>query len=267
MQRRGRHSRQPPFSFSGQCPKPMRSKAELRPSESVLQTRNSAAGRRRFGLRWQSAAATPLSERGPPSESGMALRFPPQSISCGCVAAHLPPGKRVRGNPARAKRAGLRAGRCGKSMDFLPIATGANPEGCQKVAGGRPGQGGNDHRKTCIGSAHPGGVPDVALIRSTPARMTGRSEISLAPQPGCRSTPAPLSGGRLPQDPRRPATTLCQPFGLARPECPISSGPAESAILLATPPIGATPLSWGKSEILHFRQIVWPFSPPADIYT
>ena len=31
------------------------------------------------GLRWQSAAATPLSERGLGSESGVALRFPPQS--------------------------------------------------------------------------------------------------------------------------------------------------------------------------------------------
>ena len=57
----------------------MRCKTGVQPSESVLQTRSAAAGRRRFGLRWQSAAATPLSERGPGSKSGVALRFPPQS--------------------------------------------------------------------------------------------------------------------------------------------------------------------------------------------
>ena len=45
---------------------------------------NSARGQQTLGLRWQSAAATPLSERGPASESGVALRFPPHSIPCGC---------------------------------------------------------------------------------------------------------------------------------------------------------------------------------------
>jgi hypothetical protein len=32
-----------------------------------------------FGLRWQSAAATPLLESGNNCQSGVALRFPPQS--------------------------------------------------------------------------------------------------------------------------------------------------------------------------------------------
>jgi hypothetical protein len=32
-----------------------------------------------FGLRWQSAAATPLFDCGPSFQSGVALRFPPQS--------------------------------------------------------------------------------------------------------------------------------------------------------------------------------------------
>ena len=32
-----------------------------------------------FGLRWQSAAATPLSDRAHTFQSGVALRFPPQS--------------------------------------------------------------------------------------------------------------------------------------------------------------------------------------------
>jgi hypothetical protein len=37
-----------------------------------------------FGVRWQSGAATPLSESGPRSQSGVALRFPPHSKSCCC---------------------------------------------------------------------------------------------------------------------------------------------------------------------------------------
>ena len=39
----------------------------------------------------------------------------------------------------------------------------ANPQGCQKVAGGRSGQGGNDHRKAVSESEHPGGVPELHL--------------------------------------------------------------------------------------------------------
>jgi hypothetical protein len=35
--------------------------------------------RENFGLRWQSAAATPLFDCGPSFQSGVALRFPPQS--------------------------------------------------------------------------------------------------------------------------------------------------------------------------------------------
>ena len=61
-----------PPTRGGQCPKALRSTTGVQPTESVLQTRNSAAGRRSFGLRWQSAAATPLSERGPGSKSGVA---------------------------------------------------------------------------------------------------------------------------------------------------------------------------------------------------
>jgi hypothetical protein len=36
-------------------------------------------GTENFGLRWQSAATTPLSVRQEASKSGVALRFPPQS--------------------------------------------------------------------------------------------------------------------------------------------------------------------------------------------
>ena len=53
----------------------------------VLQSCNFAQGRQRSGVRWQSAAATPLFERGPASESGVALRFPPHSKPCGCGAS------------------------------------------------------------------------------------------------------------------------------------------------------------------------------------
>jgi hypothetical protein len=64
-------------------PRPQDHKSGVRPSESVLQSCNFAHGRQRFGVRWQSAAATPLFERGPASESGVALRFPPHSKPCG----------------------------------------------------------------------------------------------------------------------------------------------------------------------------------------
>jgi hypothetical protein len=36
-----------------------------------------------FGLRWQSTAATPLFDCGPSFQSGVALRFPPQSKKFG----------------------------------------------------------------------------------------------------------------------------------------------------------------------------------------
>ena len=45
---------------------------------------------------------------------------------------------------------------------MLPAETEANPEGWQKVAGGRSGKGGNDHRKACFMFAHPGGLPDAS---------------------------------------------------------------------------------------------------------
>jgi hypothetical protein len=74
-------------------PKARRSKIGVQPSGTVLQIRNSEAGRQSFGLRWQSAAATPLSECGPASESGVALRFPPQSKSASVMRNNL----RIRG--------------------------------------------------------------------------------------------------------------------------------------------------------------------------
>ena len=40
-----------------------------------------------FGLRWQSAAATPLWNTDQRCKSGVALRFPPHPKKFGCVAA------------------------------------------------------------------------------------------------------------------------------------------------------------------------------------
>jgi hypothetical protein len=42
------------------------------------------AHREDFGVRWQSAAATPLFDCGQSFQSGVALRFPPQSKTFGC---------------------------------------------------------------------------------------------------------------------------------------------------------------------------------------
>ena len=91
----------------------------------------------------------------------------------------------------------------------------ANPQGCQRVAGGRSGKGGNDHRKAASESEHPG-----RGARAAPWSARAGSKAGLAPLPGCRTSPAPLPGGRRPHNPRRPPATLWQPFRLTKPECP-----------------------------------------------
>src|ERR1035437_8634667 len=53
----------------------------------ALSRNNSLQPQIEYGVRWQSAATTPLSETGPGSQSGVALRFPPHSKSCGCGAS------------------------------------------------------------------------------------------------------------------------------------------------------------------------------------
>jgi hypothetical protein len=78
----------------------------------------------------------------------------------------------------------------------------ANPEGWQTVAGGRSGQRGNDHRKTAADSraprrgARPG--PDTLQAGSLERALQRRVWHSL---PGCRTSSALLSGGRLPHPP------------------------------------------------------------------
>jgi hypothetical protein len=102
---------------------------------------------------------------------------------------------------------------------FLPNSLAeANPQGWQRVAGGRTGQRGDDHRKIASeGRAPREGCQSCTLARTnrlgsrsgTPAGVPG---ISCAVT---RRSPAP-------QKPRRPPATLWQPFGLAIPECPNS---------------------------------------------
>ncbi len=77
------------------------------------------------------------------------------------------------------------------------------------VAGGRSGQGGNDHRKACFEFAHPGGVPDqnATCDRSgTPARVQNPFYAA------ARRSPSP-------ENPWRPPATFWQPFGLTAPIC------------------------------------------------
>ena len=90
------------------------------------------------------------------------------------------------------------------SLDILPAETEANLEGWQMVAGGRSGQGGNDHRKACFGFAHPGGVLDRTLTCNRSGTPAGVQDLFYAVT---RRSP-------LPENPRRPPATLCQPFGL-----------------------------------------------------
>jgi hypothetical protein len=50
----------------------------------------------------------------------------------------------------------------------------ANPQGCQRVAGGRSGKGGNDHRKAAFDNKHRGeGCQSCTLVRSS--RLKSRS--------------------------------------------------------------------------------------------
>jgi hypothetical protein len=96
---------------------------------------------------------------------------------------------------------------------------GANPQGCQRVAGGRSGQGGSDHRKS-------------ASERGAPRR--GASGVRSSARSGSGAGLARLLGAgdllhfypevAAPKDPRRPLATLWQPFGLTDPECPSSIG-------------------------------------------
>ena len=70
------------------------SRAERRREPSALQFVRILASHAAFGVRWQSEAPTSLSEGSPCSQSGVALRFPPQSTGaarlCRAVFNFLP---------------------------------------------------------------------------------------------------------------------------------------------------------------------------------
>ena len=120
-----------------------------------------------------------------------------------------------------------------------------NPLGWQRVAGGRAGQRGNDHRKGVGWSSTPerGARPNhVRTARPfIPGRLPRSSHSNylalgqsqsrvraaatcLAPRRGAGPLPRHCSEVAAPQNPRRPPATVWQPSGLAAPEWPISSG-------------------------------------------
>ena len=111
---------------------------------------------------------------------------------------------------------------CGRRQEFgdiLPHSLAElNPQGCQRVAGGRSPFALNDHRKAASDSEHPEGS---ARAARWPPRAS--PEADLAPLPGCRRSPTSLTGGRRPHYPRRPPATLWQPCGLTKPKRPTSS--------------------------------------------
>src|ERR1035441_6243257 len=94
-----------------------------------------------------------------------------------------------------------------------------NPKGCQRVAGGRSPFAPNDHRKTTsrwpstqkgcqnLGDRNPWqeGVSVLWGNANLEQAVTG-----LALLPECRTSPAPLPGGRRPQ---KPSATLRLPSG------------------------------------------------------
>jgi hypothetical protein len=141
----------------------------------------------------------------------------------------------------------------------------ANPQGCQKVAGGRPGQRGNDHRETAFESEHPGGgartsetgcqqprdggtaldltrKPHSKYLGSisethgwrVPAQIVGATPISrrlpsdeAGTPAGVQNIPCPVARrSPAPERTRRPPATLGQPFGVNDPGWRAGPGPA-----------------------------------------
>jgi hypothetical protein len=121
-------------------------------------------------------------------------------------------------------------------LDILPTETESNPEGCQKVAGGRSGQMGNDHRITASDGRAPrrGARPqrydlNRHVTTAQPFALEQRQSraaavTSLAPRPGCRTSSTSLPGGHRPTPPRRRPATFWQPSGLTGPKCPNCRG-------------------------------------------
>jgi hypothetical protein len=90
----------------------------------------------------------------------------------------------------------------------------ANPEGWQRVAGGRSGQRGTTTGKPRRMAEHPGGVPDRARACYSLPR-SGRLRRDDAGTPaGVQNFSGAVTRRSPPPNPRRPPATLWQPFGL-----------------------------------------------------
>ena len=110
------------------------------------------------------------------------------------------------------------------------------------------------------------GVTRPALLTASTwdQSRAGSALTSLAPLPGCRSSPALLPGGRRPRNPRRPPATLWQPFGLTAPECPNPSAVRRIAGFqpLAQSPARLKVFSDGGTHRVSSRQWRIEWRPP-----
>lgn len=106
-----------------------------------------APGRQRFGVRWQSAATTPLLEALVPSDSGVALRFPPPSKATRILRRNI----RIAHDPLVARfpltlalslgeREGLPAPLVGNSTPCAVPAFGVSRSGALELPGALMGE-------------------------------------------------------------------------------------------------------------------------------
>jgi len=106
-----------------------------------------------------------------------------------------------------------------------------NPQGWQRVAGGRSGQRGNDHRRSALdGRAPRRGVPESKrpdrsnhLTTARPFTPGHLARRVWHPRRGAGHLLRRCAEVAAPRNPRRPPATLWQPSGLTDPECPNSS--------------------------------------------
>ena len=154
-----------------------------------------------------------------------------------------------------------------------------NPEGCQRVAGGRSGKRGNDHRN----SASEGPSPWRGARRSyqtTPRpripghliswRVTGSGAMPISSPHGSNESGTQPEVA-TPKNPRRPPATLWQPSRLTAPYCPNSSllqrkrGIRHSDFGLLSA-FGLRPSDLGSDEEPKDHSINAPYDLPALLY-
>jgi hypothetical protein len=200
----------------------------------------------------QFSGATPISIPRGSNESGT----PP---GCKTPPAPLPGGRRPKkpsatsgyrlANPSGCRIQNIHTpGRAVPALPGVWAFSEANPEGCQRVAGGRSGQRGErppEKRVGWLSTPERGARPNEATIgwlkslgpqskclgsisgthgRRVPAQFSGVTPISIprgsnesGTPPGCKTPPAPLPGGRRPKKPS--ATSgyrLANPSGCLR---------------------------------------------------